>query len=118
MSNALVFRVEIENTLKSNENDHHLIDELKEKMLAKLDERFPISEEMLIATMLDPRLHNFPRLLEELAKKQTTKFDLLKKEIAKVASNVIVAKPVKAASQSSQKKRTIRSIKTYTQTCV
>lgn len=105
LSNALVFRIEIENSLKCNENDHYLIVELKQKMLAALDERFPISEEMLIATILDPRLHNFPRLLEELTKRKTTKFDLLKAEIIKVASNVIVQKPVETASQSSHGKK-------------
>lgn len=105
LSNALVFRVEIENTLKPYKNDHYLIAELKEKMLAALDERFPISEEILIATILDPRLHNFPRLLEELTKRNTTKFDLLKKEIVKVASNVIIEKTVEVASQSSQRKK-------------
>ena len=105
LSNALVFRVEIENSLKRCENDHYIIAELKEKLLAALDKRFPISDEMLIATILDPRLHNFPRLLDELTKRKTTKFDLLKTEIIKVASNVVISKPVKTDSQSSQTKK-------------
>lgn len=103
LSNAIVFRIEIENTLKSNEKDHYLIAELKEKMLGGLDERFPISEEMLIASLLDPRLQNFPRISEELTKRKTTKFDLLKKEIVKIVSNVVVAKPVIVESSKAKK---------------
>lgn len=106
LSNALVFRVEIENTLKVNESDQYLITELKEKMLANLDNRFPISEEMLIATILDPRLHNLARLLEELTKIETSKIDLIEKEIAKIASNVNVEKTVQVSSQHSKTKKT------------
>lgn len=105
LSNALVFRVEIENTLKPNESDHYLISELKEKMLASLDERFPISEEMLIATILDPRLHNLPRLLDELTKIKSTKIDIINKEIAKIAANVKVQNTVEVSSQPSRRKK-------------
>lgn len=77
----MLFRVEIECNLAANSNDHYLVAKLKEEMLEKLDERFPITEEMLIATLLDPRLQNLPRLLENLNKRGTTKFDIIKRNV-------------------------------------
>lgn len=59
-------------------------------MSEKLNDRFPISNEMLIATALDPRLQNLPRLISELSQKNISKFDLLKNECLKVFENIPV----------------------------
>lgn len=120
LSSALVFRVETENTLKPNESDNYLMAELREKMLSSLDERFPISKEMLIATIPDPRLHNSKCVLDELTKMKTTKVDLIAKEIAKIAANVKVQKTVEVSSQpqsSTRKKGFVGSLKTHTKIC-
>lgn len=53
-------------------------------MLEKLNYRFPITDEILIGTLLDPRLQNLPRLDSELNKRNTTKFEFLKREILKI----------------------------------
>lgn len=95
LSSALLFRIEIESALTPDEKDHYLIAELKEKMLEKLDYRFPITDEILIGTLLDPRLQNLPRLHEELDKRNTTKFEFLKSEISKIA-------PISQTSNSSE----------------
>src|SRR5262249_20209232 len=57
-------------------------------MLHKLDYRFPITNEMLIATMLDPRLQNLPRLLSELNGKSISKFEFLKSECLKIIDHL------------------------------
>lgn len=105
LSSALIFRIEIESVLTSDDEDHFLIAELKEKMLEKLDYRFPITDEILIATLLDPRLQNLPRLYSELEKRNTTKFEFLKKEILKIA-------PTSQASNSPE--QTISSMSNNT----
>ena len=84
LSSALIFRIEIESVLTPNENDHCIIQELKEKMLSRVDYRFPITDEILIGTLLDPRLQNLPRLQSELEKRNLTKFQFLKNEIMKI----------------------------------
>lgn len=76
--------MEIESALTPDDKDHYLIAELKEKMMEKLDYRFPITDEILIGTLLDPRLQNLPRLHKELNKRNTTKLEFLKKEILKI----------------------------------
>lgn len=60
ISCTLVFRAEIENALIVNSKDHAIIAMLKKNMAESIDLRFPITEEMLIATILDPRLANLP----------------------------------------------------------
>lgn len=84
LSSALIFRIEIESALTPDDNDYYLVAELKENMLKKLDYRFPITDEILIGTLLDPRLQNLPRLNSELDKRKTTKFEFLKKQILKI----------------------------------
>lgn len=84
LSSALIFRIEIESVLTSNDDDHYIIAELKEKMLNRLDYRFPITDEILIGTLLDPRLQNLPRLQSELDKRNVTKLEFLKNEITKI----------------------------------
>jgi zinc finger BED domain-containing protein 1 (E3 SUMO-protein ligase ZBED1) len=84
LCNALLFRIEIENSLQSVSKDNYLIAQLKEKMRERLDYRFPITNEMLVSTFLDPRLQNLPRLLSELNKKNISKFDFLKNECLKI----------------------------------
>lgn len=84
LSSALIFRIEIESTLTPDDKDHYIIAELKEKMMSSLDHRFPITDEILIGTILDPRLQNLPRLQSELDKKNVTKFEFLKNVISKI----------------------------------
>lgn len=99
LPSALIFRIEIESVLQPNNDDHYIIAELKEKMLNRLDYRFPITDEILIGTLLDPRLQNLPRLQSELDKRNVTKFEFLKNEIAK-----ILPRPTTGQSESSSTK--------------
>lgn len=110
MSTALIFRIEIESALAANENDHYIIAELKEKMLSRLEYRFPITDEILIGTLLDPRLQNLPRLQSELDKRNVTKFQFLKNEILKIlptTSSSVASEPRSStsASKSPQKSK-------------
>lgn len=63
-----MLRIEIENSLQLDSPVSDLIASLKENMRVKFDERFPITHEMLVATMLDPRFQNSPKLLSEIHK--------------------------------------------------
>lgn len=104
LSNALLFRIEIENSLKADRTDHHIIALLKKSMIAKLDKRFPVTKEMLIATLLDPRLQNLPKLLEEIRKRSISKFEFLKTECLEIIPPQVQAEVVKE-SVASDKKR-------------
>ena len=101
LSSALIFRIEIESVLTPNENDHCIIQELKEKMLSRLDYRFPITDEILIGTLLDPRLQNLPRLQSELEKRNLTKFQFLKNEIMKILPTTEKSNPADQHEPSS-----------------
>lgn len=68
LPNVMVFRLEIENGLQASANDSPPIAMFKLKILSRLDFRFPITDEILIATLLDPRLMNLPNLKTELEK--------------------------------------------------
>lgn len=85
---TLVFRTEIVNALKINCKDHLLIVELKENMAENLDKRFPVTEELLIAAVLDPRLSNLPILSKELDKLEMSKFQFLKSQMMTISSSL------------------------------
>lgn len=110
LSSALIFRIEIEATLAVDKKDHYLIAELKEKLLAQLDYRFPITKEILIGALLDPRLHHLPRLQAELSKRNTTKFEFLKEEILKIVENVNTKPNSPKGQPSAAKKKKLPSM--------
>lgn len=85
LSCTLVFRTEIENALKIDYKDHVMIVELKENMAKNLDNRFPITEEMLIAAILDPRLANLPIVAQQLDILGRSKFEFMKVQLLKLS---------------------------------
>lgn len=84
ISCTLVFRAEIENALKVNSKDHIMVVNLKENLAESIDLRFPITEEILMATILDPRLANLPILARELEKVGMSKFEFVKSQLLKL----------------------------------
>lgn len=101
--NALLFRVELENALSYNNSEHYLIQMLKENMAENLDYRFPITEEILLAAILDPRLQNLEKLISELRKRGTTKSDYLKAALIKIAPNVNIETSHEKSSEVKSK---------------
>ena len=100
LSSALIFRMEIESVLTPHDDDHFIIAELKEKMLNRLDYRFPITDEILVGALLDPRLQHFPRVQSELDKRNLTKFEFLKNEITKILPKQTTAENSSKSGQS------------------
>lgn len=84
ISCTLVFRAEIENALKPNSKDHAVIAKLKKNMAEKIDLRFPITDEILIAAILDPRLSNLPIVARELDRVGMSKFEFVKSQLLKL----------------------------------
>ena len=79
LSSVLVFRTEIEASLKPCKNDHPCIAHLKINISLKLDYRFPITDEIIVASLLDPRQFNLKNLTEELRLRDSTRFEFLRK---------------------------------------
>lgn len=75
---ACVFRSEIASLLEPNRNDVREIADLKENMRKKFEHRFPMSERMVVAALLDPRFQNLLDVTIYLRDHNTTAFDLLK----------------------------------------
>jgi len=92
---ACLFRSEVITLLEEDDNDLYEIAELKNNMRAKLDDRFPMSELIVVAALLDPRFHNLLDVTHWLRDNDTTSFGLLKKWATKyVPSSVCQEKPV------------------------
>lgn len=87
---TLVFRTEIIGALKVNEKNNSIMIKLKENLAKGLDNRFPVTEELLTASILDPRLSNLPVLQNELDKRDISKFEFLRLQVMKVSSDVSV----------------------------
>ena len=58
---------------------------------------------MLIATILDPRLQNLPKLLEELRRRNISKFEFLKKECLQIIDNIPVVNVQQNDNSSTSK---------------
>ncbi|CAG4977728.1 unnamed protein product [Parnassius apollo] len=71
---ALVFHLEIRDILNSLSDEETLIMlTLKNNMLAKLDKRFPITDKIVVAALLDPRFINLSQIDTYLEQKNTTR---------------------------------------------
>lgn len=84
LSSTLVFRTEIIQSLKIKERDHEIIAELKKNIAENVDKRFPITDELLTASILDPRLSNLEIVEKELQKREISKFDFLKAQLIEI----------------------------------
>lgn len=81
---ALVFHLEIKDILNSLSDEETLIMvTLKNKMLAKLDRRFPITENIVIAALLDPRFINLSLIDSYLESKHSTRASFLAEQLNK-----------------------------------
>lgn len=76
---ACVFRSELASLLEEDSFDMHEILELKRKMRHNFDVRFPLTELISVAALLDPRCQNLLDVKTFLTNEGTTAFELLKK---------------------------------------
>lgn len=100
LSNVMVFRMEIETALKPSIDDSAPIALLKSKLLANLDRRFPITDEIIAATLMDPRLFNLGNLNAELKQRQTSRFDFLMEVVAARPAPVSSSQPKSVDGQA------------------
>ncbi|CAG9792672.1 unnamed protein product [Diatraea saccharalis] len=85
---ALVFRLEIRDILNSLSDEETLIMlSLKNKMLAKLDKRFPITDKIVVSALLDPRFISLSQIDSYLEQKNTTRAAFLA-EYIKIQPNI------------------------------
>lgn len=82
---------------------------LKENMAANFDHRFPVTEEILLGTLLDPRLQNLESD-SRLTKRNTTKFDFLKSAVLKIVPNVNVGSSLAKSANEVKSKSSKRSL--------
>ena len=74
---ALLMRSEIESCLINDDNDPLPIAEMKNFMKQKLDHRFPVTDLVVTAALLDPRFHSLNEVEAPLAKKDMSKAQFL-----------------------------------------
>jgi len=75
---VLLFRSELKMHLNSNENDSLVIKLMKNRMLDNFDHRFPMTDLLVIASLLDPRFQNLDTVKEYLDSCDTNPYKFLK----------------------------------------
>jgi len=80
-SQIIVLRSEIKSKLLTEANDSTLVRAMKEKMLSKFDDRFPITTLAVAAALLDPRFQNLTEVDNYLLGKGTTKSRFLADQV-------------------------------------
>lgn len=76
---ACVLRCELSSILEENRHDNSQIAELKQNMRKKFENRLPINELIIVASLLDPRFGNLLEVNNFLKQQNTNAFDLLNK---------------------------------------
>lgn len=72
-----MFRSEIEDCIKESDDDSLAIMQMKDGMKAQINKRFPITDILLAAALLDPRFMNLRCITDELTKKSQSKAEFL-----------------------------------------
>uniref|UniRef100_A0A1E1WU83 HAT C-terminal dimerisation domain-containing protein n=1 Tax=Pectinophora gossypiella TaxID=13191 RepID=A0A1E1WU83_PECGO len=99
---ALVFNLEIRDILNSVTDDETLVMvQLKNKMLAKLEKRFPITEKVVVAALLDPRFISLTQIDTYLEQKNSTRAAFLAEYIKKDIDVSRVSATVVSAANAS-----------------
>ncbi|XP_011859528.1 PREDICTED: uncharacterized protein LOC105557016 [Vollenhovia emeryi] len=89
---ALLMRAELEERLEDSESDSLLILQMKNSMRAQLDHRFPVTDLLVVAALLDPRCQNLKSVKNHLSDRFMTKAEFL---VAQVKENVREADVIK-----------------------
>ena len=83
MNLALLFRAELRSCLENDEDDPLPVAGMKNEMLARLDHRFPVTDLVVTAALLDPRFQNLDDIDRFIAQEGTTKVEFLAGEVLK-----------------------------------
>ncbi|CAG5053935.1 unnamed protein product [Parnassius apollo] len=102
---ALVLNLEIRDILHSVTDEETLVMvQLKNKMLAKLEKRFPITEKVVVAALLDTRFISLTQIDTYLEQKNSTRAALLAKylkkdiDVSRVSATVVAAPNASSSS--------------------
>lgn len=104
LSLCLVLRTEIEEILTETPNDHYLIAKLKKNMAERLNYRFPVTDILITASLLDPRFHNLKSVDSFLKENLITKTDFLKQQFKNLIGEEYLLTTTDPAHQTSGSK--------------
>lgn len=93
MNYYVVFRSEISSLLESEPKDSYEMKLLKSNMLSGFDHRFPLSDVVVLASLLDPRFQNLLDVKNYLLASKTTAVEFLVKGANDIASNGVSSSP-------------------------
>ncbi|XP_077262833.1 uncharacterized protein LOC143897796 [Temnothorax americanus] len=89
---ALLMRAELKERLENSDSESLLILQMKNSMRAKLDHRFPVTDLLVAAALLDSRCQNLKSVKNHLSDRFMTKAEFL---VAQVKENVREADVIK-----------------------
>lgn len=102
LSLCLVLRTEIEEILTEDPKDHYLVAKLKQNMTRRLEYRFPVTDILITASLLDPRFQNLKRVDSFLNEKFLTKSEFLKKQFQSLIGEEFFQSSITQTSSSSK----------------
>ncbi|KAJ6639130.1 putative AC transposase, partial [Pseudolycoriella hygida] len=97
-----VFRSEIYSLLESEPQDSLEIKMMKANMMAKFDHRFPLSDIVVLASLLDPRFQNLLDIKNYLQSNKLTAVDFLVKCAGDIFSDGISSSPNTSSGSTSK----------------
>lgn len=100
---ALVLRSELDDCLQDADGDSLAITQMKTHMKEQFDKRFPVTDLILAASIMDPRFMNLKIVDEELKRKDQNKIEFLSQMVLHEIkeSDVLIASPPETSSSSS-----------------
>lgn len=90
----IVIRSELLASLQDDMSGSSVVRELKREMLERFERRFPLTDVMVTASLLDPRFQNLKAVEEYVTQRGTTKLEFLAKQVRRYIKERDVTKPI------------------------
>lgn len=98
----VVFRCEIFSLLESEPQDSYEIKMMKANMMKKFDHRYPLSDIVVLASLLDPRFQNLLDIKNYLLSMKLTAVEFLVKCVEDIGTDRISSSPTNTSSSKSE----------------
>lgn len=115
ISLCLILRTEIEEILTEEPNDHYLIAKLKQNMARRLEYRFPVTDILVTASLLDPRFNNLKSVDSYLNEKILSKSDFLKIQFKNLIGEEYSAQSTTELSQATGSSKLLNLARKHSQ---
>lgn len=98
----VVFRSEISSLLESEPKDSYEVKLLKTNMMSQFDYRFPLSDIVILASLLDPRFQNLLDVKKYLLANKTTAVEFLVKAARDVVTDGVSSSPNNSSTTKNE----------------